>query len=417
MREIERVKYPQAWVIFSELILFLFFIVGYLEKIHSLYSVVIILDAVLAFFSFFFIVFYSFIFKEFRLNFVSRSLLFLSFSIIISSMVRNSDNERLAVALFALLELWAVIISLIILKDRLASISKVIFISVIIYSLIYSLVSVQMGLEENQLRYVGLSNQTNSLAVVASSSLLIALSLLKKRRNLVENISINGISALSIPFFLYTISKTDSRTSLFTLLFALGFFFILSLLISKKRKTKIITGIIVFLSSLVVIFLLISSSRSLKSDTLSSLTSGRTTIWLETLKCMDITDYLIGFGGNSSEMERLLIERGMSESLASYLKEKHLMHSIYLQFLVEYGFVAFISFSVCYIYLLFASFSVIRREENGEKREVVITSSVLLAFYFVHSFAESSIFFIGGAEQILFIFSFAVIYSYIRDRK
>jgi len=132
---------------------------------------------------------------------------------------------------------------------------------------------------------------------------------------------------------------------------------------------------------------------------------------------MDITDYLFGFGGNSSEMKKLLLERGASLGLMETITEKHLMHNIFLQFLVEYGAVAALSFIVSYVTIIVVSFSALRKEKDKERKRIVLLSAVLLVFFFVHSLAESSIFFIGGAEQILFILSFAVIYSYYRKKR
>ena len=44
-----------------------------------------------------------------------------------------------------------------------------------------------------------------------------------------------------------------------------------------------------------------------------------------------------------------------------------------------------------------------------QEKEVGIKGSI--CFFLIHSIAESSIYFIGGAEQLLFIFSIAVLYA------
>lgn len=409
-------SYSKVWTVLSECILFLFVVVGYIEKIQSLYSLVMIFDCLLAIFSFFYIWIYFFIYKELRLNIISRALLFLVSSILISSIVRQSDSPRLVVALFALLELGAVFIALIILHDKYERILIPCFFYIIAFSLVYSLLSIFMGLENGESRIGGLSNQTNSLAVVASSSLLIALSLLGKRESLIKTVLFNSVFVASIPFFAFTFSKTDSRTSFFALLIALCFYFVFSILFSANKKGALITGLISLIVSIFIITLLLSSSRSMLNNSLSRLTSGRTDIWVNVLSRMDITDYLFGFGGNSSEMRRLLLERGASLSSLEIVTEKHLMHNIFIQFLVEYGAVAALSFLVSYVAIIVVSFSAMRKEEDKERKRIVLLSAVLLVFFFVHSLAESSIFFIGGSEQILFILSFAVIYSYYREK-
>ena len=135
-------SYNKVWTILSECILFLFVVVGYIEKIQSLYSLVMVLDCLLAIFSFFYIWIYFFIYKELRLNVISRALLFLVSSILISSIVRQSDSPRLLVALFALLELGAVFIALIILHDKYEKILIPCYFYIIAFSLIYSLLSI-----------------------------------------------------------------------------------------------------------------------------------------------------------------------------------------------------------------------------------------------------------------------------------
>ena len=102
----------------------------------------------------------------------------------------------------------------------------------------------------------------------------------------------------------------------------------------------------------------------------------------------------------------------MDERLAEYLGEDHLMHNIYIQFLVEYGIVSAGAFIFLSVFLFVKGLAVMRRRASA--RPLLITSLTLLLFFLVHSLAESSIYFIGGTEQFLFIFSSAVIYSFLR---
>ena len=410
-----RRKYSLGWTVSSECLLFAFAVVGYLEKIHDLYNLVMVLDAVLAVFSFFFVILWFFLNREYYRNPVSTSLTVMTLVILVSSVVGGSDSTRLMVAAFALLESWAVAVAVIVLKRQLQSILVPVYAFIIAFSVFYSIMSLVMGIESGETRYNGLSNQTNSLAVVAASSLIISLSMMGRKKGIISTVTANIALLLSSLLFAYTLKMTDSRTSYFALITALCFFLVFSLLHSRNRLSVILVSIVAVAAIGVTVFYLLSSSRSMRSETLASLTSGRTTIWTETLSRMEAEEYLFGFGGNSEEMTLALEERGMSRTLAEYLGEKHLMHNIYIQFIVEYGVVSAVSFTFGVIFLFISSFGTMRQER--ESVCCVLPSSVLMIFFLIHATAESSIYFIGGSEQILFILSSAVVYSFYRERR
>ena len=410
-----RRKYSLGWTVSSECLLFAFAVVGYLEKIHDLYNLVMVLDAVLAVFSFFFVILWFFLQREYYSNPVSTSLTVMTLVILVSSVVGGSDSTRLMVAAFALLESWAVAVAVIVLKRQLQSILVPVYAFIIAFSVFYSIMSLVMGIESGETRYNGLSNQTNSLAVVAASSLIISLSMMGRKKGIISTVTANIALLLSSLLFAYTLKMTDSRTSYFALITALCFFLVFSLLHSRNRLSVILVSIVAVAAIGVTVVYLLSSSRSMRSETLASLTSGRTTIWTETLSRMEAEEYLFGFGGNSAEMAEALEERGMSRTLAEYLGEKHLMHNIYIQFIVEYGVVSAVFFTFGVIFLFISSFGTMRQER--ESVCCVLPSSVLMIFFLIHATAESSIYFIGGSEQILFILSSAVVYSFYRERR
>lgn len=409
----EERKFSSFSVIFSEALLYFYIVVGYLEKIHSLYSVVIVLDAVISAAAFFYVLFWFYLNKEYRSNPVSTALGVLTLTILASSVIGESDGARLSVAAFALIESWAVGIALIILRGRIKEAVIPAYVFILVYCVVYSLLSLHLGFESGEVRYSGLSDQTNSLAVVAASSLLISVSLIGRRKTILQTVILNILLISAALCFAYTLSKTDSRTSFFALLTAVVFFLVMNCLISKDRISLVISSLLVAVTVFLLIVYLLSSSRSEGKMTLSALTSGRTTIWSETLSRMDLENYIFGFGGNSAEMTSLLEERGMSKSLAGYLGKDHLMHNIFLQFLVEYGVFSALSFAFGYIYTFVLSIKILIRKKN--LKIVLLPSSVLLLFFFVHTLAESSIYFIGGAEQILFIVSMSVVYSVYRS--
>ena len=415
MNSVENGKLSGAWTTAAEIIIFLFALVGCLEKIHDLYYMVMVLDGTAAVISFFFIVLWFFRQRGLHRDGASSALAVLTLTVLVSSIVRSSDVPRLLVALYAIIESWALGIAVMILGRRTKAVAGGVWTGVIFFAVLYSSLSLILGIEKGEVRFSGLSDQTNSLAVVAASAALICLSLIGRRKNIILSVVVNIAFVLSIALYAYTLTKTDSRTSFFALVIALAFFLVLQFLFSSDRFSLLLSVVIALLMIAAVVVFLLSSSRSEGRLTLSSLTSGRTTIWSETLSRMEAEDYLFGFGGNSSEMTALLEERGMDERLAEYLGEDHLMHNIYIQFLVEYGIVSAGAFIFLSVFLFVKGLAVMRRRASA--RPLLITSLTLLLFFLVHSLAESSIYFIGGTEQFLFIFSSAVIYSLCRKEE
>ena len=415
MNSVENGKLSGAWTTAAEIIIFLFALVGCLEKIHDLYYMVMVLDGVAAVISFFFVVLWFFRERGLHRDGASSALGVLTLTVLVSSVVRSSDVPRLLVALYAIIESWALAIAVMILGRRTKVVAGGVWAGVIFFAVLYSALSLILGIEKGEVRFSGLSDQTNSLAVVAASAALICLSLIGRRRNIILSVVVNIALVLSIALYAYTLTKTDSRTSFFALVIALAFFLVLQFLFSSDRFSLLLSVVIALLMIAAVVVFLLSSSRSEGRLTLSSLTSGRTTIWSETLSRMEAEDYLFGFGGNSREMTQILEERGMDERLAEYLGEDHLMHNIYIQFLVEYGIVSAGAFIFLSVFLFVKGLAVMRRRASA--RPLLITSLTLLLFFLVHSLAESSIYFIGGTEQFLFIFSSAVIYSLYRKEE
>ena len=415
MNSVENGKLSGAWTTAAEIIIFLFALVGCLEKIHDLYYMVMVLDGTAAVISFFFVVLWFFRQRGMHRDGASSALAVLTLTVLVSSIVRSSDVPRLLVALYALIESWALGIAVMILGRRTKAVAGGVWTGVIIFAVLYSSLSLILGIEKGEVRFSGLSDQTNSLAVVAASAALICLSLIGRRKNIILSVVVNIALVLSTALYAYTLTKTDSRTSFFALVITLAFFLVLQFLFSSDRFSLLLSVVIALLMIAAVVVFLLSSSRSEGRLTLSSLTSGRTTIWSETLSRMEAEDYLFGFGGNSSGMTALLEERGMDARLAEYLGEDHLMHNIYIQFLVEYGIVSAGAFIFLSVFLFVKGLAVMRRRASA--RPLLITSLTLLLFFLVHSLAESSIYFIGGTEQFLFIFSSAVIYSLYRKEE
>lgn len=399
------------WYYSAFFLLSLFVLGGALEKINAFFNFVLIYDGILTILSFFFVILYFFYYKRFRKNVISISLTVLTATILFSSVINNSSTDRLLVALFSLLQAWAIAIAVINVKKDIVRIVTIYSSFLLIFALLYCLLSLFLYSEGSQ-RLDGLSNQSNAVGVLSSLSILLSLSLFGKKKNVVLTILINTLLVFSLFVFLFSLYKSDSRTSILSLIGAVFFFGILFSIYGKNRVLSLIVVIAIVLLVLVASFFLYSSSRTINANSLDSLSSSRISIWTETITNMNFEDFVLGFGGNSEKMRLALLERGARESVVDYASNKHLMHNIFIQFLVEYGFVALFAFVSIYL-SLFVSFFKIKNAKEEDKKLLLFCFSILV-FFLIHELAESSIFFIGTMEQLFFVLSSAIIYSYRR---
>ena len=158
-----------------------------------------------------------------------------------------------------------------------------------------------------------------------------------------------------------------------------------------------------------VVFI-VSGDRSAKSYTLDSLSSGRTVIWRETFGAMELKEYVMGFSGNNGKMQEALKENNASSVTLFNQGERNLAHNMFLGMLFEYGIVVALSFIYAWLWSMKKGIVYLMNDKRWALREVFASLS-LLSFFFIHSLSESSIYFIGGAEQLLFLSSLAMIYG------
>lgn len=398
--------------IYGKVLLSLFVGVGFLEKIHDALETVLVLDGIITIMAFVYVVVYFSEKKSFNADSTTVPLLLFTFFILFSSLVGGSSWERVAVALFALVECWA--FGIIMVENR-RSIKRIfLFVSIafLIYSFVYSLISLLQGMELQSVRYDGLSDQSNSLGVMAALSVLVAMVNFRRWGNIFLSILWNLLMALLIPFYLYVLVMSDSRTSFFALLFGCLFLSVLALVFTKPKSPifwAIIPALLVVVAAVVG---LLSSDRSINAYTIDTLTSGRTKIWGETFSVMGLKEYVLGFSGNTNEMYRALKESGASYVTLYNQGERHLAHNMYMGVLFEYGAIPALTFIVVWIGTMVKGVRNLGKGKRG-KRETIASLSIL-SFFVVHSIAESSIFFIGGTEQLLFIFSLSIIYGLCR---
>ena len=395
---------------YAKFIIVAYVLLGFFEKIHALVDTILFLDGLLTFFGMIFVFIWFFDKRRFPCNKGSICLLIFTFFILFSSLVGRSSMARFSVSGFAIVETWALILAIVEVKRDIHDIFLYLSLFAVLFAFVYSIFSLIEGIENSEVRVSGLSDQSNSLGVMASISIILCMVNIRKWRKIAATIVWNVIDVSLIPFFLFTLWKSDSRTSMLAIVLASLFIVITSLVFLRKQSSAfwaLIPSLVVVVAALVF---LITGVRSLKSYTLDTFSSGRTIIWRETFDSMGLKEYLLGFSGNDKDLMEKLVENGASSVTLSMQGEKHLAHNMFLGIFFEYGVFAAITFIFGWIWTMKKGIGYLSKKKKWGSREVFASLS-LLSFFLIHSIAESSIYFIGGAEQLLFICSIAVLYS------
>ena len=395
---------------YAKFIIVAYVLLGFFEKIHALVDTILFLDGLLTFFGMIFVFIWFFDKRRFPCNKGSICLLIFTFFILFSSLVGRSSMARFSVSGFAIVETWALILAIVEVKRDIHDIFLYLSLFAVLFAFVYSIFSLIEGIENSEVRVSGLSDQSNSLGVMASISIILCMVNIRKWRKIAATIVWNVIDVSLIPFFLFTLWKSDSRTSMLAIVLASLFIVITSLVFLRKQSSAfwaLIPSLVVVVAALVF---LITGVRSLKSYTLDTFSSGRTIIWRETFDSMGLKEYLLGFSGNDKDLMEKLVENGASSVTLSMQGEKHLAHNMFLGIFFEYGVFAAITFIFGWIFSMKKGIGYLSKKKKWGSREVFASLS-LLSFFLIHSIAESSIYFIGGAEQLLFIFSIAVLYA------
>ena len=395
---------------YAKFIIVAYVLLGFFEKIHALVDTILFLDGLLTFFGMIFVFIWFFDKRRFPCNKGSVCLLIFTFFILFSSLVGRSSMARFSVSGFAIVETWALILAIVEVKRDIHDIFLYLSLFAVLFAFVYSIFSLIEGIENSEVRVSGLSDQSNSLGVMASISIILCMVNIRKWRKIAATIVWNVIDVSLIPFFLFTLWKSDSRTSMLAIVLASLFIVITSLVFLRKQSSAfwaLIPSLVVVVAALVF---LITGVRSLKSYTLDTFSSGRTIIWRETFDSMGLKEYLLGFSGNDKDLMEKLVENGASSVTLSMQGEKHLAHNMFLGIFFEYGVFAAITFIFGWIWTMKKGIGYLSKKKKWGSREVFASLS-LLSFFLIHSIAESSIYFIGGAEQLLFIFSIAVLYA------
>ena len=395
---------------YAKFIIVAYVLLGFFEKIHAIVDTILILDGLLTFFGMIFVFIWFFDKRRFPCNKGSICLLIFTFFILFSSLVGRSSMARFSVSGFAIVETWALILAIVEVKRDIHDIFLYLSLFAVLFAFVYSIFSLIEGIENSEVRVSGLSDQSNSLGVMASISIILCMVNIRKWRKIAATIVWNVIDVSLIPFFLFTLWKSDSRTSMLAIVLASLFIVITSLVFLRKQSAAFWAFIPSLLVVIAALVFLITGVRSLESYTLDTFSTGRTIIWRETFESMGAKEHLFGFSGNDERMMEALLENGASPVTLSMQGERHLAHNMFLGIFFEYGIVAAAAFIFGWIWIMKKGIGYLGKKKKWGLREVFASLS-LLSFFIIHSIAESSIYFIGGAEQLLFVFSIAALYA------
>ena len=394
----------------AKAVIIIYVALGFFEKIHAIVDTILVLDGFATALGAAFIILWFDCRRNFSCNGGSVSLVVFTFFILFSSLVGASSLERLSVSLFALIETWALILAFAEVKRDIHDVFLYLSIFAIAFCFVYSVFGLVKGIENDELRFSGLSEQSNSLGVMASMAAILCMMNIRKWKRIDATIVWNLFISALIPFFLYVLLVSDSRTSQFAVVFSCLTIVILALVFLNKRTVAYWSFIPALLVILVSVVFIVSGDRSAKSYTLDSLSSGRTVIWRETFGAMELKEYVMGFSGNNGKMQEALKENNASPVTLINQGERNLAHNMFLGMLFEYGIVVALSFIYAWLWSMKKGIVYLMNDKRWALREVFASLS-LLSFFFIHSLSESSIYFIGGAEQLLFLSSLAMIYG------
>ena len=165
---------------YAKFIIVAYVLLGFFEKIHAIVDTILILDGLLTFFGMIFVFIWFFDKRRFPCNEGSVSLLIFTFFILFSSLVGGSSMARFSVSGFAIVETWALVLALVEVKRDIHDIFLYLSLFAVLFSLVYSIFSLVEGIENSEVRVSGLSDQSNSLGVMAAISIILCMVNIRK---------------------------------------------------------------------------------------------------------------------------------------------------------------------------------------------------------------------------------------------
>ena len=377
----------------------IYIVLGFLDVISIFIPVVIVSYGIMTALSIAYIVSYFCIRKEFDANVISVSFIVYCLFFFLSSAINQSSMDRFFVALFAAVQCFTVALNLIVLKKDINRIIDIFIKYIPVFTLIVALFSfAMMFISNGNGRLEGITPHPNALgSVVAIANLCIIIYIVLFSKRISDRI----ISVIAFALLFVILFATGSRTALLSFI-ASGFVFLVLYAITYNRKLGI--ALIIAFAALALLIIILFP-RSILSGL-----SGRDRIWKVAIESID-GRLLFGFGGNTQAMYDSFFSIG-GKSIAHYAGN-HLLHNIYLQVLCEYGLVSFIGFAIGIITTVLFG---IRKLLVSKNKEYVAIFTILI-FTLIHDLAESSILYIGGPEQITFMFMLSALYADYRENK
>ena len=178
---------------YAKFIIVAYVLLGFFEKIHALVDTILFLDGLLTFFGMIFVFIWFFDKRRFPCNKGSICLLIFTFFILFSSLVGRSSMARFSVSGFAIVETWALILAIVEVKRDIHDIFLYLSLFAVLFAFVYSIFSLIEGIENSEVRVSGLSDQSNSLGVMASISIILCMVNIRKWRKIAATIVWNVI--------------------------------------------------------------------------------------------------------------------------------------------------------------------------------------------------------------------------------
>ena len=402
--------YDEFFKDLSTLIFFLYLGLAYFDLVDKWVPTILLLDGVLAAISAVYLFIWFYMNRKLKWDFASICFAVFALSMIISSIVGKTNMTRLAVMAFQIVQILTVSVALYSISDRLgpvmwwAGLFAVVFIS---FGAGLSLLEFDKTISWLRLEFLGTG--TNSAGANFGIALLLCLMLLRRKNGIWVNLC---LIALAI-FLLYAQTLTKSRTAQLSTVLGFVVWGLSVLVRGKKISFKSIALCFIILAiGFVVLYAFMTSDR-VQGKTyanLDELTGKRISIWKESMAAMGNKEFFFGFGGNTERMMEVCEEAGASKHTLSFVSW-HFLHNIYVQIYVDYGIFALVSFVLGSIYLFFRGFvGVLSSEKNTIERRLLPVALSLASFLTAQNMMESLSLYIGGAEQMVFVTSLALLY-------
>lgn len=403
--------YDEFWKDLSTLVFFIYLGLAYFDLVDKWVPKILIIDGVLAGLSVIYLCIYMYVNGKPRFDIANVLCMAFALTMAFSSFVGKTNMTRLAVLAFQVVQIFTVSVALYSISDRLgpvmwwAGLFAVVFIA---FGAGLSLLDFDKTNPRLRLEFLGTG--TNSAGANFGIATLIALMLIRRKNGFWINLCLIAV----VPFLFYAQTLTQSRTA--QLATVLGFVVWAIAVLVRGRKIgikSIILCILILAIGLIFLFAFLSSDRvqGKTYESLDELTGRRITMWKEAIGAMGPKEFFFGFGGNTDRMMAVAEESGASKHTLSFLSW-HFLHNIYVQIFVDYGIFSLLTFVLLTTYLFLKGLYGVLHAEKGSIESILLPASLsMISFLTAQNMMESLTLYIGGAEQMVFVTSFALIFA------